>query len=93
MNALVNRLRAHKLYLYNLVGTFASQGVTALSLLIVTRLLVTRLGETSFSTYGVLLNLILIATVVDFGLNTGLSHRLIQDPSSKSGLILSLIHI
>jgi O-antigen/teichoic acid export membrane protein len=87
MNALVNRLRAHKLYLYNLVGTFASQGVTALSLLIVTRLLVTRLGETSFSTYGVLLNLILIATVVDFGLNTGLSHRLIQDPSSKSGLI------
>jgi O-antigen/teichoic acid export membrane protein len=35
----------------------------------------------------VLLNLILIATVVDFGLNTGLSHRLIQDPSSKSGLI------
>lgn len=87
MNALVTRFNLHRRYFFNLAGTFASQGVTALSILILTPLLVQKLGEASFSTYGVLLNLILIATVVDFGLNTGLSHRLIQEPNNKLNLI------
>ena len=87
MNELVTRFNLHRRYFFNLAGTFASQGVTALSILILTPLLVQKLGEASFSTYGVLLNLILIATVVDFGLNTGLSHRLIQEPNNKLNLI------
>lgn len=74
-------------YVNNLVATFASQGVTALSLLLITPLLVQRLGEAEFSAYGVLLNLILIATIFDFGLNTGLCHRIIQEPDKRSVLI------
>lgn len=74
-------------YVNNLVATFASQGVTALSLLLITPLLVQRLGEAEFSAYGVLLNVVLIATIFDFGLNTGLCHRIIQEPDKRSVLI------
>jgi O-antigen/teichoic acid export membrane protein len=74
-------------YVQNLVATFASQGATALSLLLLTPLLVQRLGEAGFSTYGILLNLVLIASIFDLGLNTGLSHRIIQEPEKRSVLI------
>jgi O-antigen/teichoic acid export membrane protein len=80
-------LTQHRRYFQNLVATFASQGTTALSLLLLTPLLVQRLGEAEFSTYGVLLNLVLIASIVDFGLNTGLCHRIIQEPEKRSALI------
>lgn len=74
-------------YVQNLIATFASQGATALSLLFLTPLLVQQLGEEGFSTYGVLLNLVLIASIFDFGLNTGLCHRIIQEPEKRSALI------
>lgn len=82
-----NWLFSNGRYLLNLGSTFASQGVTAITLLVLTPLLVEHLGESSFSTYGVLLNLILVASVFDFGLNTGLVHRLIQEPSHRNLLL------
>ena len=80
-------LQQHSRYLLNLGSTFGSQAVTALSILILTPLLVQRLGENLYSTYGVLLNLILVGSIFDFGLNTGLIHRLIQEPSRRNHLL------
>ena len=77
----------HKRYISNLGTTFISQGVTALSLLFLTPLLVARLGESEFSMYGVLLNVIVIASIFDLGLNAGLCHRLIQEPERRNLLI------
>jgi len=77
----------HRRYISNLGTTFISQGVTALSLLFLTPLLVARLGESEFSMYGVLLNVIVIASIFDLGLNAGLCHRLIQEPGRRNLLI------
>ncbi len=74
-------------YLLNLGSTFFSQGTTAIVLLLLTPVLVKNLGESGFSIYGVLLNLVLVASVFDFGLNTGLVHRLIQEPHYRTGLL------
>lgn len=87
MSLRLSLLPSHRRYFQNLVATFASQGATALSLLLLTPLLLQRLGESGFSTYGVLLNLVLIASIFDFGLNTGLCHRIIQEPEKRSALI------
>ncbi|MBM3413083.1 MAG: hypothetical protein FJY19_06875 [Bacteroidetes bacterium] len=83
----LHALQKHSRYLINLGSTFGSQVVTALSILVLTPLLVQRLGETAYSTYGVLLNLILVVSVFDFGLNTGLIHRLIQEPAQRNSLL------
>lgn len=82
-----NWLATNGRYLLNLGSTFASQGVTAIVLLVLTPFLVSHLGESNFSTYGVLLNLILVTSVFDFGLNTGLVHRLIQEPQHRNLLL------
>lgn len=82
-----NWIAANGRYLLNLGSTFASQGVTAVVLLVLTPILVQHLGESNFSTYGVLLNLILVTSVFDFGLNTGLVHRLIQEPQHRNLLL------
>lgn len=82
-----NWIAANGRYLLNLGSTFASQGVTAIVLLVLTPILVRHLGESNFSTYGVLLNLILVTSVFDFGLNTGLVHRLIQEPQHRNLLL------
>lgn len=82
-----NWVAANGRYLLNLGSTFASQGTTALVLLLLTPVLVQNLGEAGFSTYGVLLNLVLVASIFDFGLNTGLVHRLIQEPQHRNLLL------
>jgi len=83
----LHSLQKHSRYLLNLGSTFGSQAVTALTILVLTPLLVQRLGEGAYSTYGVLLNLILVVSVFDFGLNTGLVHRLIQEPAQRNNLL------
>jgi len=87
MSLLNKWLRGNKNYIANLGATFVSQAATALSVLLITPYLVRQLGESSFSYYGVLLNLVLVASVFDFGLNAGLCHRLIQEPHRKNLLI------
>ena len=87
MSLLQKWLGGNKRYISNLGATFISQAATALSVLFITPYLVRQLGESSFSFYGVLLNLVLVASVFDFGLNAGLCHRLIQEPHRKNLLI------
>ena len=87
MSLLQKWLGGNKRYISNLGATFISQAATALSVLFITPYLVRQLGESSFGFYGVLLNLVLVASVFDFGLNAGLCHRLIQEPHRKNLLI------
>lgn len=87
MSLLQKWFGGNKRYISNLGATFISQAATALSVLFITPYLVRQLGESSFSFYGVLLNLVLVASVFDFGLNAGLCHRLIQEPQRKNLLI------
>lgn len=82
-----NWLEENGRYLLNLGSTFFSQGTTAIVLLLLTPVLVKNLGESGFSIYGVLLNLVLVASVFDLGLNTGLVHRLIQEPHHRTLLL------
>ncbi len=80
----------HLRYLTNLSATFLSQAVSALSILLLTPVLVRNLGTEQFSLYGVLLNIIIFSSVFDFGLNIGLLRRLIHEKSQSEALISSL---
>ena len=71
-------------YLVNLAATFSSQAATAIAIILLTPLLLTQLGETGFSLYGVVLNLIVVASVFDFSLNTTLVRRLILHPDKAN---------
>lgn len=66
-----------KLYLKNLFFTYFSQGVTAISLLILTPFLSYSLGINNFGIYGVLLNIISFSVIFDFGFNAGLLRKYI----------------
>ncbi len=55
-----------------------SQLVSALSVLILTPLLLERLGTAYFGTYGVILNVIIFSSIFDFGLNVGFLKQLIE---------------
>ena len=62
----------NKLYLKNLFFTYFSQGITAITLIVLTPLLTKYLGLHEFGIYGVILNVIAFSVIFDFGLNTGL---------------------
>jgi O-antigen/teichoic acid export membrane protein len=76
-----------KQYIVNLLATFASQGFTAGSILLLTPILLSNLGTELFSLYGIILNLILIFAIFDIGFNTGLLRRLIHEQAQASTLI------
>lgn len=76
-----------KQYFINLLSTFASQGFAAGSILLLTPILLVNLGEELFSLYGIILNLILIFAIFDFGFNTGLLRRLIHEKEQASSII------
>ncbi|MDP1844620.1 MAG: hypothetical protein Q8K64_14490, partial [Sediminibacterium sp.] len=76
-------IQSNSSYLYNLCSTFLSQIISALSVLILTPILLHRLGTLHFGIYGVILNVVVFASIFDFGLNIGLLKKLInQDPAS-----------
>lgn len=60
--------------------SFLSQGCTALSILLITPILLDALGKEAFSSYGIILNVIAFSAVLDFGLSTGLLRRIIHEP-------------
>jgi O-antigen/teichoic acid export membrane protein len=62
--------------------TYFSQGVTAISLLILTPFLSYSLGINNFGIYGVLLNIISFSVIFDFGFNTGLLRKYILKSKS-----------
>jgi O-antigen/teichoic acid export membrane protein len=75
-------------YWLNLITTFASQSVTAVSLLLLTPFMLMNLGDADFSLYGLLvLNLLPFSLIFDFGFNAGLLRRLIQEKEKSSTLV------
>lgn len=74
-------------YLSNLSATFVSQAVSALSILFLTPIFLKTLGAEQFGQYGVLLNVILLSSVFDFGLNMGLLRKLIHQKEKSNWVI------
>lgn len=74
-------------YLSNLSTTFISQAVSALSILLLTPILLQQLGNTQYSQYGVLVNMILFSAIFDLGLNIGLLRKLIHSHPNNLALI------
>jgi len=92
----MRQLRLHilnnKLYLKNLFFTFFSQGITAISLIILTPLLTKHLGLQEFGIYGVILNVIAFSAIFDLGLNTGLLRKYILSDKSNTDLINTIFN-
>lgn len=77
-------------YLSNLGASFFAQAVTALSILLLTPILLRTLGADGLGYYGVLLNVILLSAVFDFGLNTGLLRKLIHEKGRTDAVVSSM---
>lgn len=84
---LVTALKVHTRYIFNLGATFMSQAISALSVLILTPVLLHSLGTADFAVYGILLNAIVFSTVFDFGLNMGLLKKVIENRTGQNELI------
>jgi O-antigen/teichoic acid export membrane protein len=69
-----------------------SQIISALSILILTPVLLNRLGANDFGLYGVILNVVVFAGVFDLGLNIGLLKKLIHQSSESEQLINTLFY-
>ncbi len=80
----------NKLYFKNLFFTYFSQGITAITLIILTPLLTKHMGLHEFGLYGVILNVIAFSVIFDFGLNTGLLRKYILGEQSNEALIKNL---
>ncbi len=85
-------IQSNSRYLYNLCSTFLSQIISALSILILTPVLLNRLGAADFGVYGVILNVVVFAGVFDFGLNIGLLKKLIHQSQESEQLINTLFY-
>ncbi len=59
----------HLRYFSNLGATFLSQSVSAISILVLTPVLMRNLGVEKFGLYGVLLNIVIFSSIFGFGLN------------------------
>lgn len=88
---LLASVKGNRRYLHNVTATFFSQATTALSVLFLTPYLLRSLGEENFNQYWVVLNLIVVAAVMDLGLSVGLSHRLIIRKRNYSLLITTVL--
>ncbi|MFW1123182.1 hypothetical protein ACEV8Z_24425, partial [Vibrio parahaemolyticus] len=64
--------------------TFLSQGIAALTVLLITPVLLHNLGIKNFALYGIVINLVNTAVVFDFGLNIGLLRKLILNKENSS---------
>ncbi len=82
-----NFIKLNARYLSNLSTTFISQAVSALSILLLTPILLQQLGTTQYSQYGVLVNMILFSAIFDLGLNIGLLRKLIHSHRNNLALI------
>lgn len=74
----------------NLSTTFLSQSISALSILILTPILLHQLGTAEFALYGIVLNVVIFSAVFDFGLNLGLLKKLIEKETQLTQLINSI---
>jgi O-antigen/teichoic acid export membrane protein len=79
-----------KRYLANVVASFLSQAVSALSVLFLTPLLLQSLGNEEFAVYGLVLNAIVWGGIMDLGMNMGMLRRLIHEKERTTALFSSL---
>ncbi len=86
-------MKLSKYYLLNLFTTFLSQASTAGLIIFLLPILQVKLSMLEFSNYGVLLNMILLFSTLDFGLNIGLMRRLIHEAELASALISSTFYL
>ncbi len=93
MKKIIALVRSNVRYLMNLGTTFLSQTISALSVLILTPILLHQLGTTEFALYGIILNVVVFSAVFDFGLNLGLLKRLIQKEPRLLELINSIFFL
>jgi O-antigen/teichoic acid export membrane protein len=84
------RISINRRYFFNLTTTFLSQSVNALSIILITPVLVRNLGQSGFGWYGVLQNIIFSAAIFDFGLNIGMLRRLIHGKNEANSLVNAL---
>lgn len=87
---LKDRYSRYRRYLSNLSASFISQAVSAISILLLTPVLLRSLGEDSFGVYGTLLNVITLAAVFDLGLNVGLLRKLIHSKEQSTPIISTI---
>lgn len=87
---IITNLLTYKRYLSNLGASFLSQAVTAVSILLLTPVLLQSLGEQMFGIYGILLNIIALSVVFDFGLNIGLLRKLIHEKEKSIHVVNSV---
>ncbi len=85
-------MQLSKHYLFNLITTFLSQASSAGLIIFLLPILQVKLSILEFSNYGVLLNMILMFSTLDFGLNIGLMRRLIHEAELASALISSTFY-
>jgi len=90
LKKIIEKVLGNPRYLLNLSATFLSQLVSAVSVLILTPLLLNRLGTAHFGTYGVVLNVVVFSTVFDFGFNIGFLKRLIEKGVELMALLNTL---
>lgn len=88
---LIKTATTNRRYLHNLIATFFSQAVTAITVFLLTPYLLRSLGQENFNQYWVVLNLIIVAAVSDLGLSVGLSHRLVLRKRNYSLLISNVL--
>jgi O-antigen/teichoic acid export membrane protein len=90
MQKLLYYIKNHQIYLLNVGSTFFSQFANAITLIILTPLLIRNLGLNEFGIYGVVINVISFSVVLDFGLNIGLVRTFIHKLPKTNELLSSL---
>lgn len=92
MQRIFNYFKAEKLYWVNILTTFISQGITALTIILVTPIIFKGLGTDAFGIYSVLLNLIILFSILDFGSNLGIIRKIVHHNSDSKKLIPTLLY-
>jgi len=85
-------IKQNTTYLLNLSSTYLSQLISAITVVVLTPILLTRLGNQAFAQYGMVLNAVFLAGIFDFGLNIGLLKKLIAEKEDQSKLISTVFY-
>lgn len=91
MNFVQKIVSSNKLYVTNLISTFFSQAINAVTIIILTPLLSKELGLQTFGIYGVIIGVVTFSAIFDFGFNLGLLRKFIHSPNNANPLLNSIL--
>ena len=74
----------------NVAATFLSQAFSALSVILLTPMLLKALGSADFGVYGLILNAIVWGGIMDLGMNMGMLRRMIHEKERTASLFSTL---